>query len=91
MAVHVQCNSCGAWAITDQDPPDGAVRCVSAAGSPPGSVEGSCCSAGHTHQEHAQYARERHEDGSLCRPVTITIMGTEHGTPGGGVTLAGAS
>jgi hypothetical protein len=82
MAVHVQCNTCGAWAITNEDPPDGAVRCRTPADVPEGSADGCCCIRGHTHDEHARYARERHEDGSLCRPVTITIMGP--GTGGGG-------
>lgn len=81
MAVHAQCNSCGAWSITGQDPPDGAVKCTSEAGNPPGSVEGSCCTRGHTHEEHGTYAAERHDDGSACRPITITIMGTDHGVP----------
>jgi hypothetical protein len=88
MPVHVQCQSCGSWAITDEDPPDGAVHCTSPEGTPEGSLEGSCCTKGHTHEEHAAYARERHDDGSACRPVTITIMGT--GLGGTPVSLGGA-
>lgn len=92
MAVHVQCNNCGAWAITENHAdPDSAVQCVSEAGDPPGSQAGTCCTAGHTHEEHADYARQRNDDGSLCRPVTITIMGSDHGRPGGGVALKGTS
>lgn len=84
MTVHVQCNNCGAWGLTDNHgDPDSAVRCVTDAGDPPGSVDGSCCTACHTHDEHAQYAREQHDDGSLCRTVTITIMP-------GGVQVSGA-
>jgi hypothetical protein len=89
--VHVQCGQCGAWAVTTQDPPDGAVRCISPADDPPGSLEGSCCTAGHTHEEHGQYAAERHDDGSQCRPVIITIMGAAHGYPAGTVSLEGTS
>jgi hypothetical protein len=87
MTVHVQCNNCGAWAMTDNHrDPDGAVRCTSAEGDPPGSVEGSCCTAGRTHEEHAEFVRSGDEYGAQCRPVTITIM------PGpSGVQLAGVS
>jgi hypothetical protein len=87
--VHVQCNNCGAWAVTAADPPDEAVQCTTPAGTPKGSKDGTCCTKGHTHEEHAQYARERHEDGSACRPVTITIMGAPHGYPGAGVRAIG--
>ena len=81
MTVHVQCPSCGAWGITDNHAfPDHAVTCVSPAGSPEGSVEGSCCTAGRTHSEHLEWA-ELNQD-SACRPVIITVMGAA--PPGGG-------
>jgi hypothetical protein len=79
MAVHAQCQSCGSWVITEVDPPDSEVQCTSPAGTPKGSKEGSCCTAGHTHEEHGRYAAERHDDGSACRPITITIMGPPQG------------
>jgi hypothetical protein len=83
MAVHVQCNSCGAWGITDNHAfPDGAARCTSAEGEPEGSPEGSCC-AEHEHLDHHLEQAELTGD-SRCRPVTITIMGTAHGRAGMG-------
>jgi hypothetical protein len=79
MTVHVQCDNCGAWGITDNHAyPDHIVQCVSEEGDPPGSVAGTCCTAGRTHDEHNEWA-ELNQD-SACRPVTITIMGN----PGGG-------
>jgi hypothetical protein len=81
--IHVQCNECGAWEVTDNHAdPDSAVRCASAENEPSGSVEGSCCTDGHTHEEHAEHARTTGT--SHCRPVTITIVGM----PGGGVQAA---
>lgn len=82
MAVHVQCNSCGAWAITEDHEAlgpavDSVVQCTSPAGQPKGSPEGSCCAEHESldhHNEQVALTRD-----SSCRPVTITIMGTpEH-------------
>lgn len=89
--IHVQCNNCGAWALTDNHAaPDSAVQCHSAEGDPPGSQAGTCCTAGRSHDEHAEYARDTGD--SNCRPVTITIMGAGHPAgPGMGVILQGAS
>jgi hypothetical protein len=71
--IHVQCDHCGSWNITDNHAdPDSAVRCVSEAENPPGSVAGSCCTAGHTHEDHAEHVRQTHD--ATCRTVTITIM-----------------
>lgn len=89
MAVHVQCNRCGAWAITENHAfPDGAVCCVSPEGDPPGSPRGSCC-AEHESLEHHLEQAELTGD-SRCRPVTITIMGTDQGMRPS-VTLEGTS
>jgi hypothetical protein len=78
MAVHVQCNTCGAWAITANHAfPDGSVRCTSPAGRPKGSPEGSCCTVHESLEHHLEQAELTGD--STCRPVTITIMGTEHG------------
>ena len=90
MAVHVQCNSCGAWGITgNHEFPDEAVQCVSAKNDPPGSPEGLCCPDHESLDHHLAEARATGD--SRCRPMTITVMGTPHGRPGGGVTLRGAS
>lgn len=83
MTVHVQCNNCGAWGLTDNHAfPDGAAVCVSPADDPPGSPQGSCC-ADHEHLEHHLQEAELTGD-STCRPVTITIMGAPPGGGGGG-------
>jgi hypothetical protein len=81
--IHVQCKSCGAFAITNNHAdPDSAVVCTSPEDEPAGSVSGSCCSEGHSHEEHAEYARTTGV--ATCRPIVITIM------PGpGAVQLAG--
>jgi hypothetical protein len=73
--VHVQCDNCGAWTITEEQIPDVAIRCTTGHGEPEGSVEGSCCTDGHTHEEHIAHVTSGHQSGSTCRPVTITIMG----------------
>ena len=81
--IHVQCQSCGAWELTDNhEHPDAAVRCTSPEDEPAGSVEGSCCTEGHTHEEHLEHTGSG--NGADCRPITITIVGM----PGGGVTAA---
>jgi hypothetical protein len=73
VAVHVQCNNCGSWEITDNHAnPDAAVRCRTPAGDPPGSPDGSCCTVHASHEEHAEHAASTGDAG--CRPVTITIM-----------------
>jgi hypothetical protein len=90
MAVHVQCNNCGAWGITeDHEFPDGVVQCTSPKDDPKGSPAGSCCTDHESLEHHLAEARRAGD--SRCRPVTVTIMGTQHGRPGGGVTLQGAS
>jgi hypothetical protein len=90
MAVHVQCNSCGAWGITDDHGfPDAAAVCSSAEDNPPGSPEGSCCADHESLQHHLEEARRTGV--SHCRPVTITIMGSAHPAgPGAGVVLEGS-
>jgi hypothetical protein len=81
--IHAQCDTCGAFAITDNHAdPDSEVRCRSGADDPAGSVDGSCCTAGHTHEEHAEHARTTHD--ASCRTITITIM------PGPGAVQVGA-
>jgi hypothetical protein len=91
MAVHVQCNSCGAWAITENHAlPDAAVRCTSPADDPPGSPEGCCSTLGHTHEEHVAHVAATRD--ATSRPVTITIMGTATqlvDTPGGPKAVGG--
>lgn len=74
MTVHVQCRHCGAWGMTDNHNfPDGAVRCTSPAGDPPGSPDGSCC-ADHESMDHHLAEALRTGD-SRCRPLTITVVG----------------
>jgi hypothetical protein len=70
--VHVQCPSCGAegWMQDGMTLPDEAVRCTSPAGDPPGSVEGCCCTAGRTHEEHISHVLETLDASS--RPVVVT-------------------
>jgi hypothetical protein len=86
MTVHVQCNNCGAWGITDNHVfPDGAVLCTSEEGDPEGSPAGSCC-AEHESLEHHLEQSELTGD-SRCRPVTITVMGGPGG--GGGIVALG--
>jgi hypothetical protein len=90
MAVHVQCRSCGAWGITNNHAfPDGAAVCISEAGDPPGSPEGSCCAEHESLEHHLEQAELT--GNSTCRPVIITIMGAPHGIPGGGVSLRGSA
>ena len=68
----VTCNYCGAVSATDNHAdPDSAVRCVTEEGDPAGSVTGSCCTAGHSHEEHADHVR-RTGDAS-CRTMTIIV------------------
>jgi hypothetical protein len=55
-AFRVLCPSCGAEGETDDGQNlDAAVRCTSPAGTPPGSVDGCCSTAGHTHEEHVAH------------------------------------
>jgi hypothetical protein len=70
--IHVQCPSCGAEGEMQEGMtlPDEAVRCVSPEGSPPGSVEGSCSTMGHTHEEHIAHVLETMD--ATARPVIIT-------------------
>lgn len=91
MAVHVQCQGCGAWGITENHAfPDAAAVCISAENEPEGSPEGSCC-ADHESLEH-HLGEARRTGVSHCRPVTITVMGSDHPAgPGQGVLLRGAS
>ena len=74
LILHVRCDSCGAYGLTDRTGPgdlDNAVRCETPEGSPPGSVEGCCSTRGHTHDEHVAHVRETGD--SSARPVTVTI------------------
>jgi hypothetical protein len=72
--IHVQCNSCGAWGVTDNHAfPDHAAVCTSPADDPPGSPDGSCCPDHETLDHHL--AEAQRTGVSHCRPVTLTIMG----------------
>lgn len=74
----VQCPGCNAVGFTESSGPgelDDAVRCVSPAGSPAGSVDGSCSTAGHTHEEHVAHVIE-HGDASNRPVVIIVVPGT---------------
>lgn len=76
MTVHVECNHCHAWALTDNHAfPDEAAVCTSAADDPPGSPAGSCCADHESLEAHLAEARQTGD--SRCRPVTITIMGVQ--------------
>jgi hypothetical protein len=69
--IHVRCPHCGAEGETeDGSNPDAAVRCVSPAGDPPGSVDGCCSTLGHTHEEHAAHVLATGDASS--RPVIIS-------------------
>jgi hypothetical protein len=79
--LHVQCNHCGTWAVTDNGAvPDRAVRCTSAADDPPGSPDG-CCSAEHaSHEEYIAHVETTKD--ATARPVTITMLpGTVNVSP----------
>ncbi len=77
--LHVRCPNCGAEGWTDDGGnPDAAVRCVSPAGDPPGSTDGCCSPAGHTHEEHIAYAFETKD--SSFRPVVITAYAQLEGS-----------
>lgn len=70
---HVQCKRCGGMGWTeDGSNLDDAARCVSPAGSPPGSVEGSCSTLGHTHEQHVAHVKATGD--AAPRPVTITVV-----------------
>jgi hypothetical protein len=80
----VTCNNtaCAGQGFTERSGPgdfDDAVRCTTPEGTPEGSVEGCCSTAGHTHEEHVEHVR-RSGDASN-RPVTITVV------PGSGPVL----
>ena len=69
--IHVRCPNCGAEGWTGNGSnPDAAVRCTSLAGDPPGSVDGCCSTAGHTHEEFIAHAVATGD--SSARPVIIT-------------------
>lgn len=71
----VTCQHCGAVGTTeDFSFPDAGVVCSTPAGSPPGSVDGCCSTAGRTHDEHLAHVRATGDASS--RPVNITIAGT---------------
>jgi hypothetical protein len=78
MTVHVQCNNCGAWGLTENHGfPDGAAQCRSAEDDPPGSPEGSCCPEHESLDHHLDEAARTGD--SRCRPVTITVVGVPIG------------
>jgi hypothetical protein len=75
VSLVVSCNHCHAVGVTDDYSfPDAAVTCASPADDPPGSVEGSCSTAGHTHEEHLAHVRATGDASN--RPLTITVTGT---------------
>jgi hypothetical protein len=79
--LHVRCPSCGSEGWTeDGGMPDAAVICTSPAGDPPGSVDGCCSTAGHTHDEHIAYASQTGD--SSFRPVIITAFAQLEGSIG---------
>ncbi len=78
MTLIVTCLNCGAVGTTgDYSRPDAAVQCQTEAGNPPGSVDGCCSTAGHSHEEHLAHV-ERTGDASN-RPVRVTVTGTGAG------------
>jgi len=88
MAVHVQCNGCGAWGITeDHEFPDAGAVCTSPENDPAGSPQGSCCADHESLEHHLDEARSTGV--SHCRPVTITIMGFP-ADPSPGLQLGGS-
>ena len=75
MTLIVTCLNCGAAGTTDDhSSPDTAVQCGTEAGNPPGSVDGCCSTAGHTHGEHLEHVAATGDASN--RPVRITIAGT---------------
>jgi hypothetical protein len=73
----VECNNpkCGGRGFTEACAPgdlDDAARCTTPADEPPGSVEGSCSTVGHTHEEHVAHVRATGD--SRNRPVTIVVV-----------------
>lgn len=80
----VQCDhpACAGQGFTESSGPgdfDESVRCTTPEGTPKGSVEGSCSTAGHTHEEHVAHVRATGDASN--RPVTITVV------PGSGPVL----
>jgi hypothetical protein len=69
----VTCDTCGATGFTeDGSALDAAVKCETAAGIPPGSIDGSCSVLGYTHDEHLAHLAATGDASS--RPVTITVV-----------------
>jgi hypothetical protein len=69
---HPDCKGQGFTESTDPGDFEDACRCTTKAGTPKGSVHGSCSTAGHTHEEHVAYVRETGD--ASHRPVTITAV-----------------
>jgi hypothetical protein len=80
----IQCNNCNANGFTEQaQNPDAMVRCTTAAGDPPGSPDGSCCTVHESHEHHADHVAATGD--ATCRPVTITALpGSASLLPAGG-------
>lgn len=79
MTLIVTCLNCGSTGTTeDHSRPDHAVQCDTEAGNPPGSVDGCCSAAGHSHDEHLAHVEATGD--ATNRPVRVTIAGTGVGS-----------